>query len=271
MCESLDKKVAVVTGGTRGIGWAISCVLLAKGARVFAGSVNTRATGGADENASKQIAAQLSELSADKVARLTLLPLDVTSNDSITHFLSSVVSEADYPAILVNCAGISHHQSVEEHDDHAWQQVLDVNLTGAYRMTKACLPGMKRKRWGRIINIASTAAHTGHPGYAAYCASKAGLLGLTRTVAVEGAADGINCVSVSPTWVETDMLHATASETAAEKGTEKEQVLAEIAASNPQGRIVGPAEIASLVSFLCADGTAGLTMEDIQINAGAHW
>ena len=260
MSRTQDINVAVVTGGTRGIGWAITSALLANGARVFAGSVNTLATDSVHV-----------ELPNDQAARLSLLPLDVASSDSVAELLHTVVNASDSPSILVNCAGISHHQSVEDHDDDAWQRVLDVNLTGTYRMIKACLPGMKQNGWGRIINIASTAAHTGHPGYAAYCASKAGMLGLTRTVAMEGAAFGINCVSVSPTWVATDMLHATASESAAERRADKEIILAEIAASNPQGRIVEPDEIASLVSFLCSDATTGLTMEDIQINAGAHW
>ena len=195
----------------------------------------------------------------------------MTSHKSVEQFIADVSERSGPPCILVNSAGISHHQSVIGHDDDAWQEVLDVNLSGTYRMIKACLPLMKRQGWGRIVNIASTAAHTAHPGYAAYCASKAGVLGLSRTVALEGAPFGVNCVSVSPTWVATDMLQATAAETAAEQGIDKSQVLDTIAQANPQGRIVEPEEIAALVKLLCSEEVSGLTMEDIQINAGAHW
>ncbi len=259
----LDKKVAVVSGGTRGIGLAIATALLSEGAQVFAGSRSVVS--------GEQPAHANSSLSEAVAQRLTCLPLDVSCAASVERFILTVSERAGPPAILVNSAGISHHQDVIGHDDAAWQQVLDVNLTGTYLMTKACMPLMKQRGWGRIINIASTAAHTAHPGYAAYCASKAGVLGLTRTVALEGAPYGVNCVSVSPTWVATDMLQATAAETAANEGIDKSTVLDKIAQANPQGRIVEPDEIAALVALLCSDSISGLTMEDIQINAGAHW
>ena len=257
----------MVTGGNRGIGWAITSALLASGARVFSGSVNTVRA----DTVSRSVAGNVAELPAEQLARLSLLPLDVSSDTSVAAFTHEVTTQAGNISVLVNSAGVSHHQAVDGHDDLQWQKVLEVNLSGTYRMIKACLPGMKQNRWGRIVNIASTAAHTAQPGYAAYCASKAGVLGLTRTVALEGAEFGINCVSVSPTWVGTDMIHATAGEFAAERGVSKQQVLDEIAASNPQQRIVEPDEIASLVNFLCSDVCSGLTSEDIQVNAGAHW
>lgn len=261
-----DDKVAVVTGGTRGIGLAITSALLLSGARVFAGSVNT--VHGDKVATTSKLAGGLTQ---EQLGRLSLLPLDVRCDASVAAFVEAVNAQAGMISILVNSAGVSHHQTVVDHDDREWQKVLDVNLSGTYRMIKACLPDMQQSRWGRIVNIASTAAHTAQPGYAAYCASKAGVLGLTRTVALEAAAFGINCVSVSPTWVATDMIHATASEIAAERGATKQQVLDEIASSNPQQRIVEPDEIASLVNFLCSDACSGLTLEDIQVNAGAHW
>ena len=125
--------------------------------------------------------------------------------------------------------------------------------------------------WGRIVNIASTAATTAQPEYAAYCASKAGLLGLTRVTAREGAPHGVTAVAVSPTWVETDMLRSSARETAGREGRPCDNVVAGLAAANPQNRLVQPSEIAQLVSFLCSDQAPGLTMEDIQVNAGAFW
>ncbi|HAA36816.1 MAG TPA: 3-oxoacyl-ACP reductase, partial [Gammaproteobacteria bacterium] len=107
--------------------------------------------------------------------------------------------------------------------------------------------------------------------HAAYCASKAGLLGLTRAVALEGAARGVTCTSVSPTWVETEMLRNSIALMADRSGLSLEAQRAEIAASNPQNRLVQSEEIAELVSFLCSELSPALTMEDVQVNAGAHW
>jgi len=132
--------------------------------------------------------------------------LDVCNKDSVSHFVELVNTHYGSPNILINSAGITVHQEVSTHTEEDWLSVIDTNLNGSYRMIRSCLPAMISSGWGRIVNIASTAATTASPTHAAYCASKSGLLGLTRSVALEGAAHGINCVSVSPTWVETDML-----------------------------------------------------------------
>src|SRR6056297_3189541 len=122
-------------------------------------------------------------------------------------------------------------------------------------MMRACLPGMKARGWGRIVNLASTAATTAVPDHPAYCASKSGVLGLSRAAALEGAPHGVTCVTVSPTWVETDMLH--------QSGHSYEEEIAALAQANPQNRLVQPQEIAALVAFLCSDAAPALTMEDI--------
>ena len=151
--------------------------------------------------------------------------------------------------------------------------MLDVNLGGAFRMIRSLLPGMRSRRWGRIINIGSTAATVGHVGNAAYCASKAGLLGLTRCVALEGAADRVTCVTISPGWVDTVMLKQGAERLAANEGRGRsaDEVIAEIAASNPQNRLVQAEEIAALALHLCRDEALGITNEDIRITAGSAW
>ncbi len=138
-------------------------------------------------------------------------------------------------------------------------------------MMRACLPGMKARGWGRIVNVASTAARTAVADHPAYCASKAGLLGLSRAVALEGAPHGVSCVTVSPTRVETDMLHQSAAIMAQKSARSYEAEIAALAAANPQNRLVQPQEIAALVAFLCSDAAPSLTMEDISVNAGAHW
>ena len=124
-----------------------------------------------------------------------------------------------------------------------------------------------------MINIGSTAATVGWADNPAYCASKAGLLGLTRCVALEGAAHGVTCVMVSPTWVETDLMRNDVKEIVARegKGRSVEEAMADIAAENPQGRIIQPAEIADLVTFLCGEAARGITMEDIQVSGGSLW
>lgn len=185
--------------------------------------------------------------------------------------MATVRDELGTPDILVNCAGISVHHPVDGHSDEDWERVININLNGPFRMIRACLPAMKQKGWGRIVNIASTAARTAQPTHAAYCASKTGLIGLTRAVAMEGGPHGITCVAVSPTWVETDMLRESARTMAESSGRRYDEIIAEMAASNPQGRLVQPEEVASLVAYCCSDAAAGLTMEDIQISAGAWW
>ena len=254
-----NQRIAVVTGGLRGIGLAIAKSLTETGARVAVGS------------------RQAGDFEADRDARLTLgdnglvAPLDVTSVQSIESFLVRVREALGEPDILVNCAGVSTHHVVEDHPDADWEQVIDTNLSGPFRMIRACIPAMKQRGWGRIVNIASTAARNAQPTHAAYCASKTGLVGLTRAVAMEGGPHGVTCVAVSPTWVETEMLRQSARTMAQSSGRTDEEIIREMAKSNPQDRLVQPEEIGALVAFCCSDAAAGLTMEDIQVNAGAWW
>ncbi|WP_323782705.1 SDR family NAD(P)-dependent oxidoreductase [Leisingera sp.] len=168
---------------------------------------------------------------------------------------------------------MTSEQPVCGHGDALWNAILDTNLTGAFRMTRAVLPSMIDEGFGRIINIGSTAASVGWADNPAYCASKSGLLGLTRCVALEGAAHGVTCVMVSPTWVETELMRRDVEEIAGRegKGRTVPQAMAQIAAENPQNRIIQPGEVADLLSFLCSEAARGLTMENIQVTGGALW
>ena len=154
-----------------------------------------------------------------------------------------------------------------------WDKIIDTNLTGAFRMIRDPLPGMIARKRGRIINIGSTAATVGWKDNPAYCASKAGHLGLTRCVALEGAAHGVTCAMISPTWVETELMRRNVAQVVARegKGRTVEQAMAEIAQGNPQQRLIQPQEIAALALFLCGDAARGITMENIQITGGALW
>lgn len=252
-------RTAVVTGGLQGIGLAIAVELARQGARVAVG-----ARRGGDPAETGPV---LEAIGADAIAG----PLDVCCGTSIDAFMSLVEDAFGAPDILVNAAGISVHHSVDGHSDADWNATIDTNLNGPFRMIRACLPAMKTNGWGRIVNIASTAARTAEATHPAYCASKAGLVGLTKAVALEGAPHGITCVAVSPTWVETEMLHASTRQMAQRSGRGVDQELRDIAAANPQQRLVQPQEVAALVAFCCTDAAGALTMEDIQINAGALW
>lgn len=254
-----EQKTAVVTGGLAGIGLAVARTLHQQGMRVAIG-----ARRGGDTASREQVAQMLG-------AEGIVLPLDVRDETSVAAFCDRVVDQAGGIDVLVNAAGISVHQTVCGHALKDWQAVLETNLTGPFLMTRACLPGMIAGGWGRIVNIASTAARTAVADHAAYCASKAGLLGLTRAVALEGAAHGVTCVAVSPTWVETEMLRQSAAIMAADRGHSVADEIADLARANPQNRLVQPSEIAALVGFLCSDAAPALTMEDISVNAGAHW
>lgn len=253
----LEGRVALVTGGFAGIGKAIAIALAARGATIAVG-------------ARRQPEAAIAELEAVSDA-LFYQPLDVADVDSVNAFVRALEAQHGPADILVNSAGVSTHETVCGHDEQSWLDVIDINLSGPFRMIRACLPKMIERRWGRIINIGSTAATTATADHAAYCASKSGLLGLNRAVALEGAPHGVSSVVISPTWVQTEMMDASMRTRARVAGIGVEQAYAEVIAAQPQRRLVQPAELGALAAFLCRDEALGITMEDIQLNAGALW
>lgn len=263
---NLTGKNAIVTGGLSGMGLAIATALTRSGASVAVGS---RSVSGVD---GPRYRTELEQLRAAG-QRVHAGPLDVTDQTSVETFVAGSQKAIGHIDLLINAAGMTSEQPVCGHSDALWNAIIDTNLTGAFRMTRALLPSMIEKGFGRIINIGSTAASVGWADNPAYCASKAGLLGLTRCVALEGAEHGVNCVMVSPTWVETDLMRRDVEEIVARegKGRSVKQAMADIAAENPQKRIIQPEEVADLVAFLCGDAARGLTMEDIKVTGGALW
>lgn len=253
----LKGRKAIVTGGVAGIGLSIALELSRQGASVVVGSRR-----GDDVEPEKL---------GNFAQPVLFAGLDVGDADSVSRFMMRSQEFHGDSDILVNNAGVSVHHLVEGHSEDDWNRVININLNGPFRMIRACIASMKRAGWGRIVNIASTAARTAEPTHGAYCASKAGLVGLSRAVAKEGAPHGISCVCVSPTWVETDMLRNSARVQAEASGRTYEEEIQLMCESIPQGRLVQPQEIASLVAFACTDAAPALTMEDIQVNAGAMW
>ena len=254
-----NKRIAIVTGGLQGIGLAIAQELTRQGIIVAIG------------------ARRVDDIELCTEARSAIgdqgviAHLDLQKTASVEKFIDNVKHEIGSPDILVNAAGITHHHSISDHSDEDWDAVINTNLNGPFRMIRSCLPEMKKRLWGRIVNIASTAARVADDTHGAYCASKAGLVGLTKAVAVEGAPFGITCLSISPGWVETDMLRKSAQNIANRTGRTQAEEIAIMAAGNPQNRLVQPEEIAALAAFCCSEAAKGLTMEDIQLNAGALW
>ncbi|WP_138934433.1 SDR family NAD(P)-dependent oxidoreductase [Roseovarius arcticus] len=254
-----DGKIAIVTGGLSGMGRAIARRLTQDGVSVVIGARR------ANDEAYVRDILDTHGIDAQAAA------LDVRSSDSVNGFVAKVAEQYGKVDILVNAAGVYEESPVIDHPDKIWDDQIDTNLSGTFRMIRAVMPHMKAARWGRIVNIASVAAHNGMANNAAYCASKAGLLGLGRCVSLEGAAHGVTCASISPTWVETEMLKQFIDADIAATGKSLEEVRADYAASNPQHQLVQPEEIAELAAFLVSDAARAITMEDFQINAGSLW
>lgn len=273
--KALTGRTALVTGGMTGQGLAIALALAANGANVAAGSFVGAAARAGDAAAypeEAEITSVRHSLDAFGI-RVFAGHLDVRDEESIRSFVSGAEAQCGMIDILVNAAGTTAEQPVCGHTDALWHKIIETNLTGAFRMTRAVLPGMIARGWGRIINIGSTAATVGWKDNPAYCASKAGLLGLTRCVALEGAPHGVSCVMISPTWVETELMRRNVDQLIARegKGRTREDAMAEIAAANPQQRIIQPGEVASLAAYLCRDDARGINAENIQISGGALW
>jgi NAD(P)-dependent dehydrogenase (short-subunit alcohol dehydrogenase family) len=195
--------------------------------------------------------------------------LDVRSDRSIERFLRGTIDALGEPDILVCAAGTDFNHPICDHPDEMWHKIIDTNLTGTYRMIKRCLPTMIRRRWGRIIIVASTSATTGSPLKPAYSASKAGLLGLMRCVALEGAPHFVTCNAISPATVETEMFNTTFLHTSEKTGKSIQQLREERLATYPQRRFLEPAEIAATIAFLCTEQARGITMENLGITGGA--
>lgn len=271
----LSGRVAMVTGGASGMGRAMALALAEAGAEVAIGSLLAGGASVAREvvylPGQQELDDTAREIGAHGVRALAL-DLDVTSMDSVQAFHDATVKTFGKVDILANAAGITAEQTISGHPDELWDKVIDVNLNGTYRTIKLCLPGMIERKWGRIINIASTAASVGAETSGAYCASKAGVVGLTRCVALEGAKHGVTCNAISPTWVETKFGTSWMTDIAEQQeGRSGEAYIADAKAANPQGRLIQPGEIGALAAFLCRDEARGITMQDLTVSAGSLW
>jgi len=273
--QFLAGRTAMVTGGASGMGLAMAIAFASAGADVAIGSLLAGGEKAEGEvvhmPGQKQMDHAQSFIEAEG-SQCLAMNLDVTSDQSVEEFFRSTVIRFGKVDVLANAAGITAESTITGHSDALWDKVIDVNLTGTYRAIKRTLPGMIERKWGRIINIASTAATVGAVTSGAYCASKAGVLGLTRCVALEGAPHGVTCNALSPTWVDTSFGREWMTDIA-EKQEHRtgDEYIADVKKSNPQGRLISPTEIGALALFLCSDGAQGITMEDLRVSAGSLW
>lgn len=272
----LKNRVALVTGGASGMGKAMALAFAQAGADVAIGSLLASGNSQKAEELVYLPGAEELETTKQEIEELGVRAiatnLDVCSMDSVQAFYDLTLNTFGKIDILANAAGISAEQTICGHSDRLWDKVIDVNLNGVYRTIKLCLPGMIEQRWGRIINIASTAASVGSPSNGAYCAAKAGVVGLTRCVALEGAAHGVSCNAISPGWVETKfgkswMTHI--AETVDEQNPDR--YIEQTKEINPQKRMIQPQEIGALAAFLCREEAFGITMQELTVSAGSLW
>ncbi len=253
----LRDRVALITGGGRGIGRAIALAFSREGAHV---AVTARTPAEIEA-----VAAEARALGRKAIA----LPCDVTDRARVEVAVRAAAEALGPIQILVNNAGIAVSAKLVDTDDALWARHLDVNLTGAFYTSRAVLPGMLAARWGRIVNIASTAARQGFPYVAAYVASKHGLLGLTRALALEVVASGITVNAICPGYVATDVTWESARRIQAKTGRSYEEAVASLAAFSPQRRLVEPEEVAALAVLLASDDAHGVTAQAWAVDGGA--
>lgn len=247
MSEAPDHLVALVTGASRGIGAAIADTLAARG-MVVIGSATSEAGAAAIGERLKPIHGE---------ARGVVL--DVNDGEAIDALVADIAAREGPVSVLVNNAGVTRDQILMRMKEEDWQTVLDTNLRSVFRLSKACLRGMMKARWGRIVSIASVIGAMGNAGQANYAAAKAGMMGFSRSLAKEIGSRGITVNVVAPGFIDTDMTRAL------DEG-QREALLKDI----PLQRLGAPEDIARAVAFLASDDAAYITGQTLHVNGGMY-
>lgn len=256
---SLSGKSAIVTGSTSGIGLAIAQALAGAGADITMNGLGDR----------DEIEAQRAALERDFNVRANYSEANMTRPPEIVRMVRDAERSFGSVDILVNNAGIQHVAPVNEFPPEKWDEIIAVNMSSAFHATRAALPGMKERGWGRIINLASAHGLVASPYKSAYVAAKHGVVGLTKTVALETAQDGITCNAICPGYVKTPLVEAQIPDTARVRGISEEEVVREVMlAGQPTKRFIGLDELGGFAVFLCSDHAASITGAALQIDGG---
>ena len=250
--DDLRGKHAVVTGGGKGIGATIARSLSLAGAKVT--------LMGRDLSALESTAAELDTAQS--------ISVDITDEKAVTQCFAD--AEASYGAtdILVNNAGAAESSPITRTDSELWRRMMEVNLDGVFYACRAALPSMLSTGHGRIINIASTAGLSGYPYVSAYCAAKHGVIGLTKSIAIELVRKNITVNALCPGYVETELLQRSIDNIVEKTNSSEDDARATLQAVNPQNRFVQPEEIAATVLWLCSPGAESVTGQAIALAGG---
>jgi 3-oxoacyl-[acyl-carrier protein] reductase len=244
---NFDGKVALVTGAARGIGRTIALALSGKGAEVLLADILLEPL--------KELQAELAQ--AGSMARV--YAMDITSVESVAKAFWSIERDVKRVDLLVNNAGITRDGLLVRMRDEDWHAVLDTNLSGTYRVTRAVLKGMMKARYGRIVNIASVVAEMGNAGQTNYAASKAGIIGFTKSLAREVASRGITVNSIAPGYIETAMTAAL-----------DENARAHLKDAIPAGRLGSPEDVANAALFLLSEESSYITGQVLHVGGGLY-
>ena len=255
----LQGKTAVITGSTSGIGLAYAKALAAEGASLV---IN----GFGDADAIEAIRA---ELAATSGATALFDAADMTKPDQIAALIDRAVAETGRIDIAINNAGIQHVSPIEDFPDDKMEAIVRINMTSAWHVMKAVVPHMKTRGWGRIISTASAHSQVASPNKSAYVMAKHGLVGLTKTVALETATHGITVNCISPGYVWTPLVEAQIPDTMKARGLTREQVMKDVLlAAQPTKEFVTPEQVAALALFLCRDEAKAITGANLSVDGG---
>jgi NAD(P)-dependent dehydrogenase (short-subunit alcohol dehydrogenase family) len=248
------QRTALITGGGRGIGRAIALAFARASMRIAVAA---------------RTAEQVEHVAAEIGNGAIALVCDVSDPQSVARMFSDLRERLGDADILVNNAGVAESATIVNTTDELWHRHLAINLSGTFYCTRAALPAMLTKGWGRIINIASIAGKTGAPYIAAYSASKHGVMGLTRSIALEVAASGVTVNAICPGYVDTEMVSRGVERITSRTGRTAEEALDTLRKMSPQNRLATPEEVAAIALLLASDDGRGINGQGINIDGGS--
>jgi 3-hydroxybutyrate dehydrogenase len=256
---SLKSRNAVVTGSTSGIGLAYARALAAEGANVLINGFGTP----------EAIEAERAGIESEFGVKAIYSPADMTRPAEIAAMIAEAEAAFGGVDILINNAGVQHVAPVEEFPLEKWDQIIAINMSSAFHAIRAAVPGMKARKWGRIISTASAHSLVASPFKSAYVTAKHGLVGLTKTVALEAATFGITANCISPGYVWTPLVENQIPATMQARGLTKDQVINDVLlAAQPTKQFVTPDQVAAIAVFLCSDAASQITGANLSVDGG---